>query len=104
MAAVLLSGLAYRSVLSTAVLFLVTGFAAGHGGFGLILLQPESPEVRGLADLALFSILFTDGMRISFRDLAHKWRLPGRALLIGLPLTVLGTAVAARLLSGLPWL
>ena len=34
--AVLVSELAYRSVLSTAVLFLIIGFATGNGGFGLI--------------------------------------------------------------------
>jgi NhaP-type Na+/H+ and K+/H+ antiporter len=35
MLALLVSELAYRSVLSTAVLFLVIGFAAGNGGLGL---------------------------------------------------------------------
>ena len=34
--AVLLSDLAYRSILSTAVLFLVVGFACGSGGLGII--------------------------------------------------------------------
>ncbi len=31
------------------------------------------------------------------------WRLPGRALLFGLPLTLLGTALLARWIVGLPW-
>jgi NhaP-type Na+/H+ or K+/H+ antiporter len=102
--AVLLSELAYRSVLSTAVLFLAVGFVTGNGGLGLIKLHAESPEVVGLADLALFSILFTDGMRVGLRELAKAWRLPGRALLLGLPLTLLGTAAAAHWIAGLPWL
>src|SRR4051812_8371535 len=91
--AVLVSELAYRSVLSTAVLFLVIGFAAGNGGVGLIKLEADNPVVVGIADLALFSILFTDGMRVGFRDLTQAWRLPGRALLLGLPLTLIGTAL-----------
>lgn len=57
-----------------------------------------------LAELALFSVLFTDGMRVGWRDLRSAWREPGRALLLGLPLTVLVTAVLAHVVAGLPWL
>ena len=32
------------------------------------------------------------------------WRLPGRALLLGLPLTLALTAVFAHYIAGLPWL
>src|SRR6476660_5131277 len=102
--AVLLSDLAYRSVLSTAVLFLVVGFAFGSGGLGIIALDPGSPAVRILADLALFGILFSDGMRVDLADLRASWRPPGRALLLGLPLTLLGTALAGHFLAGLPWI
>src|SRR3954464_9662164 len=72
--AVLLSDLAYRSILSTAVLFLVVGFAFGSGGIDIISLDPDSPAVRILADLALFSILFTDGMRVDLGELRASWR------------------------------
>lgn len=103
MLSVLVSELAYRSVLSTAVLFLVIGFVTGNGGLGWIRHEPNDPVVIELVDLALFSILFTDGMRVGFRDLTRAWRLPGRALLLGLPLTLLGTAAAARWIAGLSW-
>ena len=53
--------------------------------------------------MALFSVLFTDGMRVGLKDLASAWRLPGRALLLGLPLTLVGTALLARWIVGLPW-
>jgi sodium/hydrogen antiporter len=43
LAAVLLSGLAERTVLSTAALFLVVGFVAGS--VGLMGLRPEDPLV-----------------------------------------------------------
>ena len=102
--AVLLSDLAYRSILSTAVLFLAVGFACGSGGLGIIALDPDTPAVRILADLALFSILFTDGMRVDLAELRASWRPPGRALLLGLPLTLLGTALAAHTVAGLPWI
>ena len=103
LAAVLISERADRSVLSTAVLFLVTGALVGEGGFGLVTLHADDVRVSLLAELALFSILFTDGMKIGVRDLARAWSLPGRALLLGLPLTLIGTALIARWVVGLPW-
>ncbi len=102
--AVLLSDLAHRSVLSTAVLFLVAGFVCGRDVLGLLPLTPESPVVSRLAELALFSVLFTDGMRVGARDLFRAWNLPGRALLFGLPLTLLATAMFAHWVAGLPWM
>ncbi|HEV2094682.1 MAG TPA: cation:proton antiporter [Rubrobacter sp.] len=103
LAAVLLSGLSERTVLSTAVLFLVVGFLAG-GVTDLLTVRPEDPLTIRLAELALFAVLFTDGMRLGVRDLTYAWRLPGRALLLGLPLTLLLTAVLAHFVAGLPWL
>ena len=101
--AVLVSELADRSVLSTAVLFLVAGFLAGEGVLGAVPLRPDNPVVARFAELALFSVLFSDGMKVGIRDLASAWRLPGRALFFGLPLTLLGTALLARWVVGLPW-
>ena len=76
LAAVLLSGLAERTVLSTAALFLAVGFVAG--GTGLLPLGPDDPLVSPLVELALFSVLFTDGMRVALPELVSAWRLPGR--------------------------
>ncbi len=90
-------------MISTAVLFLFVGFLFGQGQFGLIDLDPSNPVVSTFAELALFSVLFTDGMRLSLHDLIYAWKLPGRALLFGMPLTLLGTAVLAHWVAGLPW-
>ncbi|MBK5289062.1 MAG: cation:proton antiporter [Acidimicrobiia bacterium] len=103
LAAVLVSGLAHRTVLSTAVLFLVAGFLLGDGMAGVLRVRIEDPVVATLAELALFSVLFTDGMLVPLKDLRGPSRLPGRALLIGLPLTLGGTAVLAHVVAGLPW-
>ncbi|MGI9050006.1 MAG: cation:proton antiporter [Rubrobacteraceae bacterium] len=99
--AVLFSGLAERTVLSTAVFFLLVGFVAGTTG--ALKLAPGDPMVSRLAELALFSVLFTDGMRVGVRDLVTAWRLPGRALALGLPLTLLFTALFSHFVAGLPW-
>jgi NhaP-type Na+/H+ or K+/H+ antiporter len=101
--ATLISGLAQRSVISIAVLFLITGFVAGNGMLGIVSLQPDAPLVLRLADMALFTVLFTDGMRVGAKELASAWQLPGRALLFGLPLTLLATAVLAHLIAGIGW-
>ncbi|MFC8193719.1 cation:proton antiporter [Cellulomonas sp. NPDC057328] len=102
--AVLVSERANRTVLSTAVLFLVGGFALGQGVLDVVEVQAGDDIVSALAELALFSVLFTDGMRVGWHDLRSAWREPGRALLLGLPLTLLVTAALAHWVAGLPWL
>ncbi|QYM79217.1 cation:proton antiporter [Horticoccus luteus] len=104
LAAVLISELADRTIVSTAVLFLLAGVAVGGGGFGLIRLEPDSPVVGHLANYALVAVLFTDGMKLGWGRLRSAWVLPGRALLLGLPLTMLATALLAHFVAGLSWL
>jgi NhaP-type Na+/H+ or K+/H+ antiporter len=101
--AVLLSALAKRSVLSTAVVFLAAGVLCGPGVLGLIPTEPHNDLIVRFAELALFSILFTDAMHLTIGRLRDVWRLPGRALLIGLPITLVLIAVLARTITGLNW-
>lgn len=92
-----------RTILSSAVVFLVLGFAAGPAWLGLVDVDLESPLIGAVTDVALIAILFSDGLKVGLGDLRSAWRLPGRALLIGMPLTALGIALAARLLFEMPW-
>jgi sodium/hydrogen antiporter len=101
--AVLVSALAKRTILSTAVLFLVAGFLLGPDTTGVLDVRADSPVVATLAKLALFAVLFTDGMRVGWADLRSAWRLPGRALGWGLPLTLVITALAGHYVAGLDW-
>ncbi len=101
--AVLLSSLAHRTILSTAVLFLAAGFLLGDGMTGVLHLHADDDIVSLLAELALFTVLFTDGMRVGWQDLRVAWKLPGRALALGLPLTLLLTAALAHWVVGLDW-
>jgi sodium/hydrogen antiporter len=100
---VALSGLAARSVLSTALVFLVAGALVGPGALGLIDVSADDPAVSALADLALFTVLFVDGGRLPLRQLRAGWRLSGRALGLGMPLTLVLIAVATHYLVGLDW-
>lgn len=101
---VLISELAHRTVMSTAVLFLAGGFLLGPGVLQVLDVESGDPGVTILAELALFTVLYSDGMKVGLKDLRQAWHLPGRALLLGLPLTLLLTAALAHWLVGLPWL
>jgi Sodium/hydrogen exchanger family len=69
-----------------------------------VVLRPDDPVVGVLVEIALFTVLFTDGMQAGLRDIVSAWHLPGRALLLGLPLTLLAVAAGAHWVVGLPWL
>lgn len=101
--AVLLSGLAARSVLSTSLLFLLGGALVGDGALGLVHIAPDSPIVATTADLALFTVLFTDGMHVSLPSLRSAWRNPLRALGVGMPLSFAAMALITHFLVGLDW-
>ncbi|MFJ9139077.1 cation:proton antiporter [Streptomyces sp. NPDC102256] len=102
--AVLLSGLAARTVLSTSFLFLVGGALVSDGFLGLIHITPNSEIVSVTADLALFAVLFTDGMHISLPSLRANWRNPARALGLGMPLAFVFMALVTHVLVGLDWM
>uniref|UniRef100_A0AAU2JZM4 Cation:proton antiporter n=1 Tax=Streptomyces sp. NBC_00049 TaxID=2903617 RepID=A0AAU2JZM4_9ACTN len=101
--AVLLSGLAARTVLSTSLLFLLGGALVSDGFLGLVHITADSEIVSVTADLALFSVLFTDGMHVSFPKLRRSWKNPARALGLGMPLAMAGTALITHYLVGLDW-
>lgn len=98
-----LSGLAARTVLSTSLLFLLGGALLGNGGFGFVDIQAQDPVVAILADIALFTVLITDGQRASLPALKEGWRLSGRALGLAMPLTMLLITLPAHYLLGLDW-
>ena len=102
--AVLISSFAHRTIISTAALFLVGGVVLGQRSLGVLDVDTGDPLVAELAEFALFSVLFTDGMRIGLPELRTAWRLPGRALVFGMPLTFAITAVLAHVFADLPWL
>ncbi|MGD9997340.1 MAG: cation:proton antiporter [Ilumatobacteraceae bacterium] len=99
LAAVAFSAMARRSVLSTAVMFLATGLIFGRTGFDIV--RPGEDQLHSVAEIALFLVLFTDGMHLRIHDARPSWRLPTRALAVGLPLTSLVIAACAWLLSDL---
>jgi sodium/hydrogen antiporter len=99
----LLSGLARRSVLSLAAVFVLAGFVLGEGATGALHFNAGSGLVRDLANVALIVILFRDGLEVDAELLQSHWHLPLRKLAIAMPITAAVVAVFAHLLVGLNW-
>ncbi|MGE0728905.1 MAG: cation:proton antiporter [Acidimicrobiia bacterium] len=102
--AVAVSERARRTVLSTSVLFLLVGLVLGPGAAGVLDLQTSTDAVSIFIELALIVVLLSDGAHLHVRQVLDSWRLPLRALGIGLPVTLALTGLAAWLLTGLPLL
>jgi NhaP-type Na+/H+ or K+/H+ antiporter len=99
----LLAGLARRSFLSLAAVFVLAGFLLGPGGFGWLHIDPRSHFVDGLAVVALIVILFRDGLEVEEEMLQTAWHLPLRKLVLAMPLTCVLVALAAHALTDLSW-
>ena len=99
----LLSGLARRSMLSLAALFVLAGFLLGNGAIGVLHFKASSGFVTDLATVALIVILFRDGLEVDGELLQSHWQLPLRKLAIGMPITAIVVALFARALVGLSW-
>jgi NhaP-type Na+/H+ or K+/H+ antiporter len=104
-AGALLSGLARRSVLSLAALFVVTGFILGEGATGVLHFTAGSGSgfVSDRTTVALIVILFRDGLEVEGELLQAHWHLPVRKLAIGMPITAAIVALVAHLAAGLSW-
>jgi sodium/hydrogen antiporter len=101
-AGVLISCRARESILSVSVLFLAAGLLVGKHVFGSEL--PNRDLLYNISELALFTVLFADGMNTGgLKEIKQHWHLPSRALLLGMPLTIVGIALLARALMGMSW-
>jgi sodium/hydrogen antiporter len=99
----LLSGLAHRTFVSLAAVFVIVGFILGDGVTGILHFDPRSPFVSEMATVALVVILFRDGLEVDGELLQTQWRLPFRKLVLAMPLIALIVAVGTKLLTGLTW-
>ncbi len=90
------------TIITAPMVFTGFGLLLGQSGLGLTQMEFGRGFVRGLAEVTLILVLFSDAARIDLRVLRRDHNLPVRMLLIGMPLTiVLGTAIAFLLPLGL---
>lgn len=99
----LLSGLARRSIVSLAALFVLAGFLLGRGATGVLDFHASSGFVTDLATVALIVILFRDGLEVDAELLQRHWQLPVRKLVVAMPITAALVALLAHALVGLGW-
>jgi sodium/hydrogen antiporter len=99
----LLSGIAHRSMLSLAAVFVVAGFVLGEGALHVVDFRASSGLVQDLATTALIVILFRDGLDVDGELLQRQWQLPLRKLIVAMPVTAAIVALLARWLIGLSW-
>jgi sodium/hydrogen antiporter len=99
----LLAGLARRSFISLAAVFVIAGFLVGDGGLELLEPDPSSDVVAGLAVIALVVLLFRDGLEVEGEMLQTAWHLPLLKLALAMPLTAVLVAVAAHVVTDLDW-
>lgn len=79
------------------MLFLALGLLIGLGSLEVLGGSFESESLQFLAELTLALILFADASMLNLRQVLDDAELPGRLLIIGLPLCMVLGAVAMRL-------
>ena len=94
----LLSQRLQATVLTGPMLFAGLGLAVGPVGADLVPFQITSSTIHALAEITLILVLFSDAAAIDFRQLRRDHNLPVRMLLIGMPLTIALTGLAAFVL------
>lgn len=96
------AGAVERSWASAPIVFMGVGLLTGPLLFDVLPLTVSGRQLQGLAELTLAMVLFADAAHADLGEIRRDWRIPGRLLLIGLPLTiVLGGAVALILFPDL---
>jgi NhaP-type Na+/H+ or K+/H+ antiporter len=94
----LVSGRLQGTIITAPLVFVVFGFAAGTGGFGLTDVHIEHSAIHLIAEVTLILVLFTDAARIDLNSVRQDHNLPVRMLFIGLPLAMItGTLIAVQL-------
>jgi NhaP-type Na+/H+ or K+/H+ antiporter len=99
----LFSRVAERNSVTGPMIFMTVGILGSSLAFGFLHVTPDMGPVKIVAELALTLVLFIDASLIDRSALAGASpRIPGRLLLIGLPLTMIaGTALGVLMFDGI---
>ncbi len=85
-----IAGGAERTPINGPLVFMVIGLIAGPSVLGIVQFDYSTENFRGLADLTLALILFLDAANANLDVFKKESHIPGRMLLIGLPLVIAG--------------
>src|SRR3954454_18055382 len=87
------------------MVFVAAGAILGPSGTGTLPFALDSHTTLAITELTLAVLLFTDAATVGIHQLERDTHLPGRLLLVGLPVTVLfGAVIAYFLLPDTDWL
>jgi sodium/hydrogen antiporter len=86
-----------RSWLSGPILFIAAGLILGPAGLDALRIPLTAADLRTLAELALAMVLFSDAAHADLGVVRRTVGLPGRLLLIGLPITIVLGFLIGRL-------
>jgi NhaP-type Na+/H+ or K+/H+ antiporter len=87
-----------RTPINGALVYLVAGLICGPYGLKLIDFNLDAEGVKGLADLTLALVLFSDSANANLAVLRKVEWVPIRLLLVGLPLTIVAGLAAGYLI------
>jgi NhaP-type Na+/H+ or K+/H+ antiporter len=90
------SNLFQRFNISGPMIFMAVGIILSPLGLGLTKLQIDAALVETVAELGLIIVLFSDASRLQLKKLHYQWNIPARLLIIGLPLTIIFSNMAAN--------
>jgi NhaP-type Na+/H+ or K+/H+ antiporter len=68
--------------------FLAFGLLVANPPLSLIDVTPASATLRGIAEITLALVLFSDASRVNLRELRRDAEVPSRLLLVALPITM----------------
>jgi NhaP-type Na+/H+ or K+/H+ antiporter len=95
-----IAGRLEKTPFNGAVIFVAFGIACGPAGLGVLDLSIDVEGIRLLAEFTLALVLFIDAANANLGVLRSSFQIPGRLLLIGLPLTILLGFVVGVLMFG----
>ena len=100
----LLSKRIENSLLTLPIIFTGLGILLSQSGLGMITLEHNHHAIHLLVEITLIIVLFSDASQVKLSTLKHNFSIPGRMLLIGMPLTILlGSFVAQWASPQAPW-
>jgi NhaP-type Na+/H+ or K+/H+ antiporter len=94
----LISGRLRATLITAPMILTAFGVIVGTAGFGIVGINTKHSAIHLVAEFTLILVLFTDAARMDISHLRRDHNLPVRMLLIGLPLTIIGGTLLARLL------
>ena len=78
-----------RSTITGPIIFIAFGLISGPFVLGFLNIGVKQVELRVVADLTLALVLFIEAANADLATLRSHARIPGRMLLIGLPLCII---------------